>query len=332
MRATSRTAHTTRTRTTGAGRTRRHRTARTVGAAVTLALGVAGLTAPAAQAGAQRAESRLAFVRSGEIYTATLSGTHVRRLTGGAGSSFRPHWSPGGERIAYVHETPAGSRDVWVMRADGSHKRQVTHLGDTTEPSWSPDGRRLAFGGGGAAPYGTRGAPLMTVRSSAPFGSPTVLTGVDGEDPLVLNSLAFSPDGTRIAYYSDSFPDSPDHYLLIYTRATQEVSLVDLIGGECCGEGYFGDPTWTPDGADVAYTQLRQGLDGTSPTKPVITVRSATTGDPVPFTSLRGDADPDYSPSGTQLVFRRLGYVVRAHADGTHRDRLLRGAQPDWRP
>lgn len=321
MRATSRTAHTTRSRT-----------APTWVAAVALALGAAGLAAPAAQASAHRDGNRLAFVRSGEIYTATLSGTHVRRLTGGAGSSFRPHWSPGGTRIAYVHETRSGSRDIWVMRADGSHRAQVTHLGDTTEPSWSADGRRLAFGGGGDAPYGTRGAPLMTIRSRAPFGSPTALTDTEGDTPKVLGQLAFSPDGSKIAYYSDSYPDSPDNYLLIYTRATQEVTEFDLIGGDCCGEGYLGDPTWTPDGADLAYTELRQEPGTSTPTKPVITVRSATTGDPVPFSSLRGDADPDYSPSGTQMVFRRLGYVVRAHADGTHRDRLLRGAQPDWRP
>jgi WD40-like Beta Propeller Repeat len=37
--------------------------------------------------------------------------------------------------------------DLWVMQADGSHRRQLTRsgVGSDFDPSWSPDGRRLVF-------------------------------------------------------------------------------------------------------------------------------------------------------------------------------------------
>lgn len=85
------------------------------------------------------------------------------------GQNYRPKWSPDGKRIAYIHETAAGAKDVWVMNADGSNQQQVTTVGNVTaEPSWSPDGQWIAFGAGGG---------LEEVTSSFPFGVAIQLGG-----------------------------------------------------------------------------------------------------------------------------------------------------------
>jgi Tol biopolymer transport system component len=61
-----------------------------------------------------------------------------------------PSWSPNGDRIAFTRESePAwkGPR-LWVMRADGSHLRQITDgLPRYSEfgPQWSARGGRLVF-------------------------------------------------------------------------------------------------------------------------------------------------------------------------------------------
>ncbi|MEP7090569.1 MAG: hypothetical protein ABI776_10725 [Nocardioidaceae bacterium] len=292
------------------------------------------LTAPSATAAPAEtpswSQSRLAFVRANQIYTSSLTGASVTKITSSA-KSYRPHWSPDGLRIAFVHESSPGVRDIWVMDADGSHKQQVTRLGDATEPTWSPDGATLAFGANGTPPYATSGRQLRTVRSTAPFGESTpVPDSNDIGSAAVVGTLAWSPDGGKIAYYSDSFPSSPDHYLLVYTIATHQIDEVAAIGGACCGEGGFSDPTWTPDGTALAYTTTE--VDGTGVVGPRLAVTDVASQAPKAFPTIVGDADPDYSPDGTRVTFTHWSSIYRANLDGSRRVLVTTGYQPDWRP
>ena len=80
--------------------------------------------------------------------------------TDGSGSRMLPYitltpvWSPDGRRIAFTRprgRTGPGPRcdsptDIYVMNADGSGTRRLTHnAGYNAEPAWSPDGRKIAF-------------------------------------------------------------------------------------------------------------------------------------------------------------------------------------------
>jgi hypothetical protein len=107
-----------------------------------LAAGLTG-TARAAYAGA---DGLIAFVRHGNIYTinpeSPAPGSTVRRLTRD-GHDSGPRWSPDGKHIAYLDRG-----DLWIMRAGGSHKKQLTSQAPgytDTRPTWSPNGRFLAF-------------------------------------------------------------------------------------------------------------------------------------------------------------------------------------------
>jgi Tol biopolymer transport system component len=306
-----------------------HRHARLL-AALLATLLAATLALVAAPASAAKDTGKLAFVRANQIYTATTTGGSVTQLTT-SGKNYRPHWSPDGTRIAYVHEAPAGHRDIWVMKGDGTGKKQVTHLGDTTEPSWSPDGKWLAFGADGTPPYDSgRDYTLRKIRSTAPYGNPVVLPTGDN-DARVAGSLAWSPDGTRIAFVSFTFPASPDDYLLVYTLATKEVEMVDEVGGSCCGEGHFADPTWTTNSKTIAYSVVRYPIQ--DPPSAVHLEFASMTGTPLPtFPAVAGDSDPDYSPTGTRLVFSHWSRIYIANADGSHRTNVLAGYSPDWQP
>jgi Tol biopolymer transport system component len=93
----------------------------------------------------------LAFVsnRSGRanIWVLDLTDRRARNLTAGSSGDFRPAWSPDGQFIAFSSDraspslprTATWSTEVFVMRADGAARRQVTHDGGI-RPSWSPDG------------------------------------------------------------------------------------------------------------------------------------------------------------------------------------------------
>lgn len=77
------------------------------------------------------------------IYTMDSSGKQYRKLTNGGST---PRWSPGGNYIAYVSGgDPDACQDCWgdvfIMRADGTGKQNLTNDGnqpDDRAPSWGP--------------------------------------------------------------------------------------------------------------------------------------------------------------------------------------------------
>jgi len=85
-----------------------------------------------------------------DIFAVDRDGLNMKRLTSELGYDGEPAWSPNGGRIAYRHvDGTTGQSSLWVMDADGSHKRQLTNLfneeHDLTHPAWSPDGSQIAF-------------------------------------------------------------------------------------------------------------------------------------------------------------------------------------------
>ena len=106
-------------------------------------------------------------MRSGDldIYTMDADGRNVKRLTTELGYDGGPFFSRDGKRIvyrAYHPQTPEQAArykqklaegvieptvfELWVMDADGAHKRQVTRLGVASfAPFFFPDGKRIIF-------------------------------------------------------------------------------------------------------------------------------------------------------------------------------------------
>jgi Tol biopolymer transport system component len=83
---------------------------------------------------------RIAFDRIGNnhggIFTMRPNGTHLHQLRSGVGV---PDFSPNGKRI--LCET----RQISIMRSDGSHLHSL-HLGrSAVEPAFSPNGKRITY-------------------------------------------------------------------------------------------------------------------------------------------------------------------------------------------
>jgi Tol biopolymer transport system component/DNA-binding winged helix-turn-helix (wHTH) protein len=82
------------------------------------------------------------------IWTANADGTGVNQITRIASPKCgTPRWSPDGQSIAFEASGKAGGGwDIWVVEANGSSPRQVTHSpGDNILPSWSSDGNSIYF-------------------------------------------------------------------------------------------------------------------------------------------------------------------------------------------
>jgi len=92
--------------------------------------------------------SKIVFeMANGHLYVCKIDGSAL--LDCGRGE--RPQWSPDGSKIAFMISTDDGHKllgaDIYMMRADGSGKTNLTHSTDRYEMncSWSPDGKRLAY-------------------------------------------------------------------------------------------------------------------------------------------------------------------------------------------
>ncbi len=112
---------------------------------------------------------RLAYVRSGNVYSARPNGGDRRWVTSGVS----PDWSPNGRRLALVRPLPALTFDgptgrMYTVTASGRELRRVGRRRDVSHPVWSPDGRWLAYDGFDLGVYVRRLGSGAAPREVAP--------------------------------------------------------------------------------------------------------------------------------------------------------------------
>ncbi len=86
-----------------------------------------------------------------DIAMMDLKTGEVKRLTNNleGGLSTSPDWSPNGRRIVFEHSDAFG-RNIWMMNADGKHKKRRSPPRDDIlffrySPRWSPDGIYILY-------------------------------------------------------------------------------------------------------------------------------------------------------------------------------------------
>lgn len=165
-------------------------------------------------------DGRLAFTstRDGDldIYTMDADGKHVKRLTNELGYDGGPFWSYDGKQIVYRAYHPQTEKEksdyiallkqnlirpttleIMVMNADGSNKRQVTHLNAASfAPYFFPDGKRIIFASNYADPKG-RDFDLYTINTDG-----------SGLERITFNPTfdgfpMFSPNGKKLVFASN---------------------------------------------------------------------------------------------------------------------------------
>jgi TolB protein len=96
--------------------------------------------------------NQIAFVsgRSGhaQLYTMSIDGGNVERITDGTGEATNPAWHPSGKTLAFAWTRgyATGKFNVFVMDVVTRKYIQLTHdEGRNENPVWAPDGVHLAF-------------------------------------------------------------------------------------------------------------------------------------------------------------------------------------------
>ncbi len=249
-----------------------------------------------------------------------------RQVATGAGGF---SWTPDGQVVYASHAS--GSKEIWIMNADGSGRKQLTfNNGFSTSPAVSPDGRQIVFAS-------DRAGTLNLWKMRIDGGDPVQLTTGDGE-----NYPRFSSDGRWLIYssvgnwrlwkmpvgggkpvqltdrYSQQGSVSPDGNWLAYfyqdAQPNQQyrIAIMPFTGGspaqqfELPPQTIYQTPDiyWTPDGRALTYVSTRDGVSN-------IWTQPLSGGPPKQLTNFQAEKIFyfDLSRDGQQLICSRGGWA-----------------------
>ncbi len=199
-----------------------------------------------------------------EIYVMNADGSAPLRLTNNVGMDIAPAWSPDGAKIAFVSERNESQADVYVMNANGTGTIRITDsITEDTDPAWgsngrivftskrsgsrqlytmNPDGSQVT----GPITTGTTGGENFLARwnnvgnrlvfvSIRDGNQEIYISGAGGQEPTRLTNNefedwdpTFAPDGSRIAFSSERFPDNLEWDVMNNDGSSQERITLEL--------------------------------------------------------------------------------------------------------
>ena len=197
---------------------------------------------------------QVAFTWSGpnqdneDIYVQRIgSGTEVRRTVHPA-RDYSPAWSPDGRWIAFLRGEVPGRSALILVPPLGGAERRVGELhirrSNVVPPylSWFPDSSALVIVHS-PAPGQTEGLFVMSIETGEKHALTTPPAGAPDHNPAV------SPDGRTV-----TFKRGPKLCVVAVGQDFKAATEPRALAG-----GYRSafQPTWTPDGKEIVYSQDR---------------------------------------------------------------------------
>ena len=197
--------------------------------------------------------------------------------------------------------------DVDICLLDPANPSAVTNLtfngaaSYDEKPIWSPDGSKVAF----VSDFTDKGHGEKNVFVMAPgttYDPQNLATRITSYSSggKAIADLAWSPDGSRIAYTRGNNAGD-DSVWVVNADGTTTFPL------EIGADGAKRHPTWSPDSSKIAYAVVKNAPEQ-------IYVAPSTGGIGTPLANGVGH-EPNWSPSGSRIAFdgyqggKNFGYV-----------------------
>jgi len=158
--------------------------------------------------------------------------------------------------IVFSAQDSLGHNELFRMKPDGSHIRQLTHMGSdgAWSPAISPDGKTIVFPT--AKNYTTLGLSLYLINADGtnlrPLGKQ--FDPLSGDSLVVYGSeAAWSPDGQKVAYdvCFQCELGGLNQEIFVYDRKAKTVTRLTNNPAE------DSEPAWSPDGSQIAFVSNR---------------------------------------------------------------------------
>jgi dipeptidyl aminopeptidase/acylaminoacyl peptidase len=173
------------------------------------------------------------------IWLVGLDDKWVRQFTAGEAADTAPRWSPDGARLAFVSTRHEDKPQIYIINRDGGEPRRITDVKDGAFcPVWSPDGRHLCYS-----------VAVESDRQKVPGETAWFEAHKDADGKAARmrrqTTLVSRLDGR-------GYVDRRTHLFLIDVDApnTEPRQLTD-------GDYDDTEPTWSPDGAVIAFISNR---------------------------------------------------------------------------
>jgi dipeptidyl aminopeptidase/acylaminoacyl peptidase len=228
------------------------------------------------------------------IWMVPFAGGEAVSLTAEGVSSGNPRWSPDGKYLAFLSARHEGKTQIWLLNRIGGEAQRLTETPQDVDTfEWSPDGKRLCL-------------ILRDPTTEELEAAKEKDKDKEGEDkaaqekkhktqkPWVIDRLQFKVD--EVGYL-----DRRRTHLYIFDLATKKLTQITS------GDYDDSDPSWSPDGAQLAFASNRTSDPDRNYNNDIWTVAAGNTDKGAHLTQITtnpgDDHAPTWSPDGRWIAY-----------------------------
>lgn len=291
---------------------------------------------------------------SSDIWLVSYDGKTTRRITYSTDSESSPRWSPDGKYLSFLSSRPGPNKgnQIWILDLAGGEARQLTDFkGRLQSYEWSPDSKRFVLVIGDAEPEAetpNQAKPIVLDRYKIKQDVQGYLQTTGRRSYIYLydieakkldrltkgkvdeGSPSWSPDGSKIAFFSNRQPDPDRNPSAQIFVAEAKAGSTEKAVTPLTSRGGGGQPQWSPDGKWLAFLETDE-LKYDAYSMQHLTLVSADRGTPTRFKATedldRGVSNHRFSADGKSITFlvtdNRSVYPSRANLTGGNAEKLL---------